>query len=191
MSDMGWSHYIRDQERAAEQEWVARDQDMLPWLVKFCDYESPHEMYRVFYKYTDCGPWVSVHVNGQWVHCGELHKLGTWDAMLLRGDIVDEILIGSIVEGVDQCAEEVPVRLDDLRSKRSKRGAITRHSLHSAFSRAVERVNEDAASIWNATHGCQRCMDHWKELGACDESGNDCEAIWDECPICGGAGQII
>ena len=86
-----------------EKQWrdadATREQDMLPWLVKFCDYESPHEMYRVFYKDTDCGPWVSVHVHGYWVHCGDLHTLGTWDQMIRRGVIVDEILIGSIVEG--------------------------------------------------------------------------------------------
>ena len=191
MSDMGWSRYIRDQEAAADLETQAREQDMLPWLVKFCDYESPHEMYREFYEYTDFGPWVSVHVDGYWVHCGDLHTLGTWDQMIRRGEIVDEILIGSIVEGVDQCAEEVPVRLDDLRSARSKKGSITKHSLRDAFSRAVERVNADAARIWNDTHGCERCIIHWNELGVCDETGQMCEAVWDECPICGGSGQII
>ena len=89
MSDMGWSQYIRGQDDAAHMEEQAREQDMLPWLVKFCDYESQHEMYRVFYKYTDCGPWVSVHVDGCWVHCGDLHTLGTWDQMIRRGEIVD------------------------------------------------------------------------------------------------------
>ena len=191
MSDMGWSQYIRGQEAAADLEEQAREQDMLPHLAKHCDYDSPHEMYRVFYKYTACGPWVSVHVNGAWVHCQDLHKLGTWEEMLRRGDIVDEVLIGSIVEGVDQCAEESPVRLDDLRSSRSKKGSITKHSLRAAFSRAVERVNDDAASIWNETHGCQRCIEHWREQAVCDEVGNECEAVWDECPICGGAGQVI
>lgn len=191
MSDMGWSQYIRGLDDAAYQEEKAKEQDMLPWLVKFCDYDSPHEMYRAFYKYTDCGPWVSVHVDGYWVHCGELHTLGTWDQMIRRGEIVDEILIGSIVEGVDQCAEEAPVRLDDLRSSRSKKGSITKHSLRAAFSRAVERVNEDAASIWAETHGCERCLAHWQEIGQCDESGQDCKSVWDECPVCGGAGQII
>lgn len=191
MSDTGWSKYIRDQEAAADLEEQAREQDMLPHLVKHCDYDSPHEMYRVFYKYTDCGPWVSVHVNGAWVHCQDLHKLGTWAEMLRRSDIVDEVLIGSIVEGVDQCAEERPVRLNDLRSARSKKGSITKHSLRAAFSRAVTSVNDDAASIWNATHGCERCIAHWEDLGACDDLGQVCEAVWDECPICGGAGQVI
>lgn len=191
MSDMGWSQYIRGQEEAADLEERARAQDMLPHLAKHCGYESPHEMYRVFYKYTDCGPWVSVRVNGQWVHCQDLHKLGTWQEMLRRGDIVDEVLIGSIVEGVDQCAEEVPVRLGDLRSARSKKGSITRHSLRAAFDKAVDRVNDDAAHIWNQTHGCEQCIAHWKELGLCDDLGQACEAVWDECPICGGAGQII
>jgi hypothetical protein len=149
MSDMGWSRYIRDLDNAAYAEEKAREQDMLPWLVKFCDCESPHEMYRVFYKYTDCGPWVSVHVNGGWVHCQDLHKLGTWDSMLLRGDIVYEVLIGSIVEGSDAEVAPVPVRLADIRSKRSKRGTITRSSLRTAFDSAVNVVNEEACALWD------------------------------------------
>lgn len=170
MADMGWSQYIRGLDNAAHAEEQAREQDMLPWLVKFCDYDSPHSMYRAFYKYTDCGPWVSVHVHlaspikyvnsrGElaclrndgdwaWVHCGDLHKLGTWDEMSRRGDIVDELLIGSIVEGSDAEAYPVPVRLTDVRSKRSKRGTITRASLRSAFDRAVAAVNEEACALW-------------------------------------------
>ena len=149
MADMGWSAYIRDQERAAEQEWEAREQDMLPHLAKHCDYDSPHEMYRVFYKYTDCGPWVSVHVNGQWVHCQDLHKLGTWEEMLRRGDLVDEVLIGSIVEGSDAEATPEPVRLRDIRSVRSKSGNVTRFSMRQAFDRAVSRVNDEACALWD------------------------------------------
>ena len=122
---------------------------MLPHLAKHCDYDSPAEMYRVFYKYTDCGPWVSVHVNGTWIHCQDLHKLGTWDAMLMRGDILDAVLIGSIVEGSDAEASPVPVRLGDLRSKRSKRGAITHASLQAAFGKAVDAVNEVACALWD------------------------------------------
>jgi hypothetical protein len=191
MSDMGWSQYIRDQERAAEQEWDAREQDMLPWLAKFCDYDSPHEMYRVFYKYTDCGPWVSVHVDGYWVHCGELHTLGTWDQMIRRGEMVDEILVGSIVEGCDQDADSVPVRLGDLRSPRSKRGSVTQNSVRAAFDRALAEVNASASAIWNDTHGCDTCRAHWAEAGGVDELGQESMAVWPDCPDCGGRGIVI
>lgn len=149
---MGWSTYIRDQERAAELEWEAREQDMLPHLAKHCDYDSPHEMYRVFYKYTACGPWVSMHVNGQWVHCQDLHKLGTWEEMLRRGDLVDEVLIGSIVEGSDAEATPEPVRLNDLRSLRSPTGKVTSTSLRKAFDRAVSRVNDEAVALFYEAH---------------------------------------
>jgi len=149
MADMGWSQYIRAQDDAAHMEEQAREQDMLPWLYKFSGYDSPYEMYRVHYKYVDCGPWMSLHVNGQWVHCGELPKLGMWKDMVARGDIVDEVLIGSIVEGSDAEASPVPVRLADIRSKRSKRGAITHASLRAAFSNAVDAVNEDACALWD------------------------------------------
>jgi len=148
-------------------------------------------MYRAFYMYTDCGPWMSIHVNGGWVHCGDLHKLGTWDEMLMRGDIVDEVLFGSIVEGVDECAGEMPVRLEHIRSRRSKRGNVTRHSLSHALSVAVAGVDADAHSIWMATHGCDTCIQHWKEVGGCDEHGNESSAVWDECPDCEGGGAII
>jgi len=152
MADMGWSQYIRDLDDAAAMEEQAREHDMLPWFYKFCDYDSPHEMYRVFYKYTDCGPWVSLHVNGQWVHCQDLHKLGLWKDMVARGDIVDEVLVGSIVEGSDACAEPVPIRLGDIRSKRSKRGTITRKSLAAALSTAVDSVNSEACALWEEAH---------------------------------------
>lgn len=149
MSDMGWSQYIRGLDDAAAMEEQAKEQDMLPHLAKLCDYDSPHEMYRVFYKYTDCGPWVSVHVNGAWVHCQDLHKLGTWEEMARRGDIVDEVLIGSIVEGSDAEATPTPVRLRDLRSARSPTKRITRKSLRKAFDSAVARVNDEACALWD------------------------------------------
>jgi hypothetical protein len=149
MSDMGWSQYIRGLDDAAAMEEQAREHDMLPHLAKHCDYDSPHEMYRVFYKYTACGPWVSVRVNGGWVHCQNLHKLGTWAEMLRRGDLVDEVLVGSIVEGSDAEATPVPVRLGDIRSKRSKRGTITATSVRAALSAAVEEVNDEACALWD------------------------------------------
>jgi hypothetical protein len=191
MADMGWSKYIRDQDNAAHMEEQAREQDMLPWLCKFSDYDSPHEMYRAFYKYTDCGPWVSVHVDGYWVHCGNLHTLGRWDQMARRGEIVDEVLIGSIVEGCDQDADSSPVRLCDLRSRRSKRGAITRASVRAAFARAITDVNDSAVAIWNDTHGCDTCLAHWAEEGAVDELGQEARAVWPDCPDCKGHGAIL
>lgn len=186
MADMGWSQYIRGQEAAAEMEQQAREQDMLPHLVRHCNYDSPHEMYRCYYKYTDCGPWISVHVNGEWVHCGDLHKLGTWEEMLRRGDILDEVLIGSIVEGVDACADPVPVRLDDIRSKRSKAGNVTAHSLRTALNAAVREVNDQARDIWDDTHGCETCIAHWEQLGF-----DGSTAVWPDCPDCDGDGAII
>jgi hypothetical protein len=191
MADMGWSQYIRRLDDAAAMEEKAREQDMLPWFYKFCDYESPHEMYRVFYKYTDCGPWVSLHVNGQRVHCQDLHKLGLWKDMVARGDIVDEMLIGRIVEGVDAEAAPVSVRLGDIRSSRSKSGKVTRHSLRSALDSAVSAVNKDAQAIWNETHGCDTCRKHWADEGCVDASGDALVSVWDECPDCGGHGAII
>lgn len=191
MSDMGWSRYIRDLDNAAYAQEKAEEQDMLPHLVKHCDYGSPAEMYRVFYKYTDCGPWVSVHVNGAWVHCGELHTLGTWAEMASRGDVVDEILVGSIVEGVDECAGEMPVRLPDIQSRRSKKKSVTRASLRSALSSAVAAVDESAKSIWNQTHGCDTCLAHWNEVCAVEHWGEDIRAVWEECPDCLGKGEPI
>jgi hypothetical protein len=191
MADMGWSQYIRGQDDAAHMEEQAKEQDMLPHLVKHCDYEGPHAMYRAFYKYTDCGPWVSLRVNGAWVHCQDLHKLGSWADMQRRGDIVDEVLIGSIVEGVDAEPSPVSVRLDDIRSSRSKSGNVTRQSLRSALDHSVSAVNEVARAIWDDTHGCDTCRKHWAEGGYVDASGDDLCSVWGECPDCGGEGAII
>lgn len=149
MSDMGWSQYIRSLDDAADMDEKAREQDMLFWLWKFCGYDSPYEMYRVHYKYVECGPWMSLRVNGQWVHCQDLYKLGLWKDMVSRGDIVDEILVGSIVEGSDAEATPTPVRLGDIRSKRSKKGTITRASLRAALDHAFDQVNQEACALWD------------------------------------------
>lgn len=148
MSDMGWSRYIRDLDKAADLEEQARRNDMLPHLAKY-DYDSPHEMYRVLYKYTDCGPWMSIKVNGQWVHCQDLHKLGTWQEMVRRGDIVEEVLIGSIVEGSDAEPAPVSLRLSNLMSRKTKSPRVTRASLSAAIDAAVRAVNDEACALWN------------------------------------------
>lgn len=179
MSDMGWSQYIRGLDDAAEQEMQAEQRNMLPALLEFCDYDRPHEMYRTFYKYTPCGPHMSVLVNGGWVHCGELHALGTWKSMAEKGMIVEALLFGSIVEGVDQCAENVEVRLANVVDESGK---SSNSLLMNAIRSAVERVDDDASSIWMATHGCDTCIAHW---------GDGSEAVWDECPACKGEGVII
>jgi hypothetical protein len=183
MSDMGWSKYIRDLDDAADMEIQAREQDMLPALVEHSEYDSPQEMYRSLYKYTACGPWVSMLVNGEWVHCGDLHKLGPWKDMALRGDIVAEILIGSIVEGADECVEGIPVRLRDIQGKG---GSVTSATLSVAINKAVAEVDEEAGRIWNDTHGCYTCRQHW-----IDECGSEEYAVWADCPDCNGDGMII
>ena len=179
MSDMGWSRHIRDLDAAAEMEMEAEGKNMLAALDEHCDFASPHELYRSVYKYTECGPWMSMLVNGGWVHCGELHTLGTWKQMLERKMIVTELLFGSIVEGVDQCADEVSVTLADM--THAEHG-VKQETVMAAIYGAVERVNEDARAIWNDTHGCDTCVDHW---------GGESAAIWDECPDCLGEGDII
>ena len=70
----------------------------------FPDADSPAELYRQVYKYTDCGAWLSLLIEyyktiepdgfndvpfdklvSEWVHCGELHRLGTWKDLDQKG----------------------------------------------------------------------------------------------------------
>ena len=88
----------------------------------------------------------------------------------------DMVVVGSIIEGVDY----------DTKS----------HELVFPFSedsfwRALDDVEQEAADIWNDTHGCEDCWD----CTQVDEWGNECEfsqwPINPKCTNCDGGGTII
>ena len=170
-----------------------------------------HELYRLTYKDTACGPWLSALVEyyetvepdgfndypseklvSKWVHCGELHTLGTWKTMQERGILLRALMVGSIVEGVDCGTDEyeIPCQPDDLEKEelQEDEGDLA-NTLRRMFDRAVEAVDIEAGAIWKETHGCDACAKHW-DLGK--EEGCDGDTpIWSDCPECHGHGAII
>jgi len=175
----------------------------------FADFDSPADLYRALYKYTACGPYLSVRINywktiepdgfdeypsdqeaSEWVHCGELHKLGTWDQMDDRGQLITAMMVGSIVEGVDQTTDDHEIEAQQLDEEPD--------AFRDRLFKAVDKVNAEARSIWNDTHGCETCAAHWRskglevnDVGEVMEGCDGVTPVWEECPDCEGAGAII
>ena len=80
---------------------------------------------RRIYKATSCGAWLR----------------------FINIDNTDAIEVGSIVEGVEQCAESNKLKIPFLES-----------DLWSA----IDDIEEQCKTIWNNTHGCEQCpMDQY------------------------------
>ena len=163
----------------------------------FPDAGSPAELYRQVYKYTTCGAYLSVQIQynktiepdgfnefpfdqlvSEWVHCGELSRLGTWKEMDQQGVLVTAMLVGSIVEGVDYGTDDVEIeanQVDEEPSEYCKR-----------FDEALKEVEQEAAAIWQDTHGCETCADHFGIN--LDEKHSP---VWTKCPDCSGDGTPI
>jgi hypothetical protein len=104
-------------------------------------------LYRSIYKYTECGPWLSVQTwDGRWFHCENLHKVDNRDVRYL--------LVGSIVEGSDADVTADPI---DLVECDSPEAAVA------LFNRTVEWVNDEACALWREAHDED---DEDDELGA-------------------------
>ena len=100
---------------------------------------------KAIYKGTNCGAWLSIKDK-------------------------DIIQIGSIVEGVDECAhtQELVWPFDSA-----------------DFWNAVNRVEDDCSRIWNETHGCDTCRAFF---GVAEF---ELSPVWHECPECDGDGVPI
>lgn len=128
--------YEEMQESAAIGQMIAEN---LKFILDAYDVKTVEDLYCVVYKYTDCGPWISVKLhNGTWRHCHELNGIDNNDVCAL--------LVGSIVEGSDAevCAD--PINLIDYIDED---GAVK--SL-AAFNQSVEWVNDEAARIWDESN---------------------------------------
>ena len=174
------------------------DQDDNRYFAEaFPDADSPADLYRQVYKYTDCGAHLSVQIQyyktiepdgfnefpfdklvSEWVHCGELPRLGTWADLDQQGVLVTAMMVGSIVEGVDQCAESIEVEAKQLDEEPEE--------FYKRFYIALSEVERDAEAIWNETHGCETCAKHW----GIDLDG-EMSPIWTNCPDCQGSGAVI
>ena len=99
--------------------------------------DSVKDLARSLYKYTECGPWLSVQLHdGSWRHSGDLDGIKNGD--------VRALLVGSIVEDSD--AEVTGTPIDLLRCD-------TEGSAVESFDREVKWVNEEACRLWNEAHG--------------------------------------
>lgn len=159
-------------------------------LVKeaFSEYEGLGDLYRTTYKYTACGPSVGACIEpGGWMYCDSLYKLGTWEDMDKKGQVILALSVGSIVEGVGYDCDTIEIEVHSFE---------TAEALEAAFDEAVDDVNKQADAIWKETHGCETCEKHWREEGMTtdaygNELGTGTTPVWDECPDCGGSGTII
>jgi hypothetical protein len=182
----------------------------------FPDYDSLAELYRYTYKYTSCGPSIGALIQWtegeefepfpgevdyrevekqKWFYCDDLRQFGTWEDMDKNGQLVLELSVSSIVEGIEACTETEYVVISE---------DTTAESLADQFDTAVDLVNGEADDLWKQTHGCETCAKHWagdppdwKEWGDAPDDQPDeryvigSTPIWDECPECGGDGAII
>jgi hypothetical protein len=123
----------------------------------FPDADSPAELYRQVYKYTDCGAYMCmtiayVEVSGtcfddyheqvvrKTIGGDDLHELGTWQAMDERGQLAVSFTVGSIVEGVDYGTDDIEAeaqQLDEEPAEYRKR-----------FDAALTEVEQQAEAIW-------------------------------------------
>lgn len=91
------------------------------------------DLYRSIYKYTECGPWLSVLLHdGTWRHCDQLRGI--------ENGSVRALLVGSIVENSDA---EVTGRELDLLTFKTPEDAVA------AFNHEVEQVNAEACALWD------------------------------------------
>ncbi|MEI6483411.1 MAG: hypothetical protein WCO62_08325 [Betaproteobacteria bacterium] len=177
------------------------DQDDNKYFAEaFPDADSPAELYRQVYKYTDCGAYLSMtieymEVSGtcfddyheqivqKTLHCDELRHLGTWKAMDERGQLVVSFTVGSIVEGVDEGTDNIEVEARRPDEEPSK--------YRSRFYAALKEVEDQAESIWNDTHGCESCAAYWTDQGLDIDDSGGLVPVYKYCPDCNGTGIAI
>lgn len=179
-------------------EYDNEDPDNRYFAEAFPDADSPAELYRQVYKYTDCGAYLSmtieyVEVSGtcfddyhekmvqKTLHCDELRHLGTWKEMDQQGMLATSLLVGSIVEGCDYGTDNIEVVANQVEEDPS--------DYRTRFDAALSKVEQEAQSIWNDTHGCESCAAHW--VGEGIDLDGEMSPIWIECPDCQGQGQIM
>lgn len=94
------------------------------------------DLYRSIYKYTDCGPWLSVQLHdGTWKHCHELRGIDNGN--------VRALLIGSIVEGSDAEVLGKVIDLIDYDDEGGEQQAVA------AFNHELDQVNDEACRLWD------------------------------------------
>ena len=120
-------------------------------------------IYRIIYKYTDCGPSIGFQITNLpsdhesrtrysaklgetgpvWFYCDDIRNLGTLEEMKVKGQEVVGISVSSIVEGSD-----AEVSGDTLHED-----ATTED-----FWKLVEAVNEEASFLWERDNSKWYCL---------------------------------
>jgi hypothetical protein len=178
-------------------EYDNEDPDNRYFAEAFPDADSPAELYRQVYKYTSCGAYLSVQIQyfktiepdgfnefpfdqlvSEWVDCGDLSRLGTWKEMGQQGVLVTALLVGSIVEGVDYGTDNIEIVSNQTDEDPS--------DYRARFDAALIEVEQQAESIWQDTHGCETCAEHWGI-----NPDEKMSPIWAKCPDCQGFGVSI
>lgn len=176
------------------------DQEILDnqyFVEAFPDADSPAELYRQVYKFTDCGAWLSVKINyieviepdgfndypseverSKWIHSDDMYKLGTWKDMDERGELITSFMVGSIIEGVEQTTDDYEIEVMQTDEEPAK--------FRARFNAAIDKVEEEAESIWNDTHGCECCA---AQFGI--NLAQEYSPIWKDCPDCNGHGEAF
>jgi hypothetical protein len=134
----------------------------------FADFSSPWKLYRMVYKATACGPSIGISIPGKYLYCDALPN--SWDE-----HPISSFLISSIVEGVDETTETLEVSTETTPAK-----------LEEAFFIAVEEINKQACEIWDRTHGCDTCAEHFHI-----DLNEDHSPVWKNCPECEGYGIVF
>ena len=92
--------------------------------------ENVERLDRALYKYTPCGPHLSVMLHdGTWKHSGDLQGIENGN--------VRALLVGSIVEGSDADVTTDPIDL------------LTEEDPVTAFDDTVDWVDAEASRLWN------------------------------------------
>jgi hypothetical protein len=202
MSKFGWS-YPAGAANDPSAPYNAEDEmDNSSVEEAFEDYEGPYDVYRTTYKYgightigfaitgvfeEDNGEWGPAATGGieesKTFYCDDLRKLGTWKDLRENGFYISEISVGSIVEGVDECADTIWVDCDGL--------TFEPKDIRKYFEEACDDVEKHVNEIWDATHGCDACREHWNSAGNGEYDEFELIPIWKECPECEGHGACI
>ena len=173
----------------------AEDQSNRYFAEAFPDADSPAELYRQVYKYTDCGAYMCMtieylEVTGtcfddyheqmvrKTISADDLHELGTWKAMDERGQLAVSFTVGSIVEGVDYGTDDIEIEAKQLDEEPEE--------FNNRFYVALSEVEREAESIWSETHGCETCAKHFGiNLDA------ELSPVWTDCPDCEANGRFV
>jgi hypothetical protein len=183
-------------------EYDNEDPDNRYFAQAFPDADSPAELYRQVYKYTNCGAYLSVQIEyyktvepdgfnefpfdklvTEWVNCDELRRFGTWKDMDQQGVLVTALLVGSIVEGVDYGTDNIEIVANQTEEDPS--------DYQTRFYAALSEVEREANAIWNDTHGCESCVAYWTDQGLDIDDSGGLVPVYQYCPDCQGSGAII